>query len=667
VIAELGHFALIVALMLAILGATVPHYAIFRRDTRLMALSDPFAYGQFFMAATAFGALMYSYIISDFSVLNVAANSHTSKPLLYKISGVWGNHEGSLLLWVLILTLFAAAVAWRGKGLPLRFRSRVLAVQSTLCIGFLMFIIFTSNPFLRLDPAPFEGNGLNPLLQDPGLAFHPPMLYIGYVGLSIAFSFAVAALIEGEVTPLWARWVRPWTLAAWIFLTGGIALGSWWAYYELGWGGWWFWDPVENASFMPWLAATALLHSSIVVEKRDALKSWTILLSIIAFSFSLLGTFLVRSGVLTSVHAFAVDPERGVFILGFLAIVIGGSLALYAWRAPRLTPSGMFGVVSRESALILNNVLLSTFAAVVLVGTLYPLVLEAINGTQITVGPPFFEFAATVLMSPLIVALGFGPLLAWKRGRISRAAQVLIPAAIVGVVTFWLVIWDKAGGIMMTGFGLALAAWLMVSVLMEIAERTKLFKNPKKFLTRLVRLPRATWGMSLAHFGLGVIVLGITVSEAWTSEQLRVMSPGDTAEVAGFEFKLEGVEPIAGPNYTAVRAAFTVTRNGELVAPLYAEDRVFSDPPMPTTEAGIYPLFRGDLYAVIGEYLGDNRWSVRLYFKPFISGIWVGAGLMVLGGIISLSDRSRRIGAPAGRRRSKPKQPAVPVGQTQEG
>ena len=652
-IPELGHFALIAALVLSLMGMIVPNVAIRRGDTRMMALADPIAFGQFLLVAIAFGALTYSYIISDFSVVNVAANSHTAKPLLYKISGVWGNHEGSLMLWILILSLFAAAVALRGSALPLRFRARVLSVQSMLLVGFLLFIIFTSNPFLRLDDVPFEGNGLNPLLQDPGLAFHPPMLYLGYVGLSVVFSFAVAALIEGEVTPLWARWVRPWTLAAWIFLTAGIALGSWWAYYELGWGGWWFWDPVENASFMPWLAAGALLHSSIVVEKRDALKSWTILLAIVAFSFSLLGTFLVRSGVLTSVHAFAVDPARGVFILAFLALVIGGSLTLFAWRAPRLSPSGLFGLVSRESALVLNNILLSTFAAVVLVGTLYPLILEAVNGSQITVGPPFFEYAAIVLMSPLVVALGFGPLLAWKRGRISKPLQILVPALIVGLVVFWAVIWKSAGGIVMTGMGIGLAIWLMVSVMLEINDRTGFSKKPSAFFKRARSVPRASWGMSFAHFGLAIVILGVTVSEAWTEEVLRLMKLGDTARVAGYDFTLEGVKPIAGPNYTAVRAAFLVTKRGHPVARLAPEDRVYSDPPMNTTEAGIQPLFVGDLYAVIGENAGEGLWSVRLYFKPFISGLWLGAGFMVIGGLISLSDRRQRVGAPSGRRRRR--------------
>ena len=647
---ELGHFALILALLFALIGATVPHFGAAKGNASLMAMADRSVLAQFMMVVVAFGALTYAFVTSDFSVINVAANSHTMKPLLYKISGVWGNHEGSLLFWVLILTLFGSLVSWRGRKLPLRFRSRVLAVQSFLVLGFLLFILFTSNPFLRLDPAPIEGNGLNPLLQDPGLAFHPPMLYLGYVGLSIAFSFAVAALIEGEVTPLWARWVRPWALLAWVLLTGGIALGSWWAYYELGWGGWWFWDPVENASFMPWLAAAALLHSAIVVEKRDALKSWTILLAIVAFSLSLLGTFVVRSGIITSVHAFATDPARGIFILVFLGIVVGGSLALYAWRAPNLAPSGVFGLVSRESALVVNNIFLSTFAAVVLVGTLYPLFVEAFGAGQITVGPPFFEYAAAVLMSPLIVALGLGPVLAWKRGNISRAMQVTFPALVVGFVAAVALSWGSVGGAVMTSFGLGLAFWLIASVFLEIAGRIKLFKAPSSAFRNLGKITRAQWGMSLAHAGVGVILLGITISEAFTHEELRVMAPGDTAEVDGYSFTFNGVAPIAGPNYTAVRGFFQISEGGEALTTLMPEDRVYSNPVMNTTEAAIQPLFSGDLYAVIGEAAGQGRWSVRLYFKPMISGLWLGALMMMVGGLLSLSDRRLRIGLPTGRK-----------------
>jgi cytochrome c-type biogenesis protein CcmF len=647
---EIGHFALILALLAALIGATIPQYGAQKGDARLMALADRSVLLQFLLAVVAFGSLTYAFINSDFSVMNVAANSHTKKPLLYKISGVWGSHEGSLMFWVLILTLFAALVSWRGKALPLRFRARVLSVQSLLVLGFISFILFTSNPFLRLDPAPLEGNGLNPLLQDPGLAFHPPMLYLGYVGLSIAFSFAIAALLEGEVTPLWARWVRPWALLAWLLLTGGLALGSWWAYYELGWGGWWFWDPVENASFMPWLVAAALLHSAIVVEKRDALKSWTILLAIIAFSFSLLGTFVVRSGVITSVHSFASDPARGVFILAFLGIVVGGSMALYAWRAPRLVSGGMFGLVSRESALVVNNIFLSTFAAVVLVGTLYPLFVEAFGGGKITVGPPFFEYAATVLMSPLIVALGIGPLLAWKRGRLAKSLQIALPALIVALVAAAALLWDTAGGFIMTAFGLMLAVWLLGSVFLEIANRIKLWSAPARAFGRLRKITRAQWGMSMAHAGLGVILLGITVSEAFTDEKLVVMGVGDTTSVAGYDFTFDGVAPVAGPNYTAVRGFFRVETNGAPLTVLEPEDRVFTDPVMSTTEASIYPMVSGDLYAVVGEATTGGKWSVRLYFKPLISALWLGALMMVVGGLLSLSDRRLRLGTPSGRK-----------------
>ncbi|WCL54460.1 heme lyase CcmF/NrfE family subunit [Gimibacter soli] len=655
-IAEAGHFALVIATILALMAGIVPPVGLKRRDMSLIALADRFAVAQFLMVAIAFAALMHGFIVSDFSLKVVAANSHTAKPMLYKVAGTWGNHEGSLLLWVLILTLFASLISLFGRKLPLVFRARVLSVQALLSLGFLLFILVTSNPFERLSPAPLEGNGLNPLLQDPGLAFHPPMLYLGYVGLSVAFSFAVAALIEREVTPMWARWVRPWTLTAWIFLTGGIALGSWWAYYELGWGGWWFWDPVENASFMPWLAATALLHSAIVVEKRDALKSWTILLAIVAFSFSLLGTFLVRSGVITSVHAFAVDPARGIFILGFLAVVVGASLTLFAMRAPSLAPGGLFGLVSRESALVLNNILLATFAAVVLIGTLYPLFVEAAGGAQISVGAPFFDYAALVLMSPLIVALGLGPLLAWKRGRLSRAFRLLLPALIVAAVVFVGTIWATAGGYVMSAFGLALGLWLIASAKLEILQRVRFFEGPVAGLRRLVRLPRAALGMALAHMGLGVLVLAITISEAWTSETLTVLSPGETAMVGGFEFTLDKVEPVAGPNYAAVRGTLTVRKDGDLVTVLTPEDRTFGDPVMETTEAAIRPLVTGDLYAVIGEAIGpvvaDGRWSLRLYFKPAISGLWLGALMMMAGGLLSLSDRRARVGAAAAREKT---------------
>lgn len=659
-IPEIGHFALILALLLGVIAATVPLYGAARTNGRLIALSGPLMLGQFLFVAIAFAALMHAYLVSDFSVLNVAENSHSLKPVLYKISGVWGNHEGSLVLWVLILTLFGSLVALFGRALPPSFRARVLSVQAMIAVAFLLFMLFTSNPFERLLPAPLEGRGLNPLLQDPGLAFHPPLLYLGYVGLSVAFSFAVAALIEGRLGPVWARWVRPWVLLAWMALSAGIALGSWWAYYELGWGGWWFWDPVENASFMPWLAATALLHSAIVMEKRDALKRWTVLLAILSFSMSLLGTFLVRSGVLTSVHAFAVDPERGVFILILLGVSIGGSLALYAWRAQALEPGGLFAPISREGALVLNNVLLSIAAAVVFVGTLYPLFLDTLTGAKVSVGPPFFEISFVPLMSLLLIALGFGPLLAWKRGNLSRAAKLLWPAigtAFIAVLLAWM-IWGAGPVMAFAGFGLA--GWLLGAIAVDMAQKAQIGRTPfAKALRRLFGLPRGVWGMWLAHLGLGILVFGITASESWTVEKLVLLAPGDTVAVGAYDMTFQGVEPVAGPNYTAVRGQFSVQKNGAFLTDLYPEQRSFSSPPMETTEAAIYPLIGGDLYAVVGDPDGDGRWSARLYFKPLISWIWLGVCLMVLGGAFSLSDRRLRVGAPKRKAKSLPQKPLM--------
>jgi len=646
-IPEIGHYALVLALVMAGTAAVLPLWAAARGDRPMAALAAPLAQGQFLFVAVAFAALMQAYLVSDFSVANVAQNSHTLKPLLYKIAGVWGNHEGSLVLWVLILTLFGGLIAAFGRSLEPLFKARVLAVQSMIAFAFLLFMLLTSNPFERVIPAPMEGSGLNPLLQDPGLAFHPPLLYLGYVGFSTAFSFAVAALIEGRIGPVWARWMRPWVLIAWVALTGGIALGSWWAYYELGWGGWWFWDPVENASFMPWLAGTALLHSSIVVERRDSLKRWTVLLAILTFSLSLLGTFLVRSGVLTSVHAFATDPARGIFILLLLIVAIGGSLALYGWRASRLEPGGMFAPVSREGALVLNNILLSVATAGVLVGTLYPLFLDALLGAKISVGAPFFNIVFVPLMALLIMALGFGPLLAWKRGNIGRAAALLRPAMLTAalvVVLGWMV-WGA--GPVLAFAGLALGGWLVAAVAVELAERIRLFRVPlRTALERAKGLPRAHWGMSLAHLGLAVTVFGITASEAWTIEKLVVLRPGDRVEVGEYSFLFNGVEPLAGPNYTAIRGSFDVSLDGRPVATLTPEGRSYWSPVMQTTEAAIRPRAGGDLYAVVGDPKGEGAWSARLYFKPLVSWIWAGALVMMLGGGLSLSDRRLRVGAP---------------------
>ncbi|MEE8544611.1 MAG: heme lyase CcmF/NrfE family subunit [Alphaproteobacteria bacterium] len=646
-IPELGHYALILALAMALVQGTLPLIGAQRDNAAWIALARPAAVGQFILVAAAFAALTHAYLVSDFSVLNVAENSHSAKPLLYKVSGVWGNHEGSLLLWMLILTLFGMAVAVFGGNLPAAFRARVLAVQGLIGAGFMFFIVLTSNPFARLVPAPLDGRGLNPLLQDPGLAFHPPFLYLGYVGFSIAFSFAVAALIEGRVDGAWARWVRPWTLAAWCCLTVGVALGSWWAYYELGWGGWWFWDPVENASFMPWLAGTALLHSVAVVEKRNALKNWTILLAIITFSLSLLGTFLVRSGVLTSVHAFASDPSRGVFILVFLLVVVGGSLTLFAIRAPALKAEGMFAPISREGALVLNNLLLATATATVLLGTLYPLFLDAVSGEKVSVGPPYFNGTFVPIMTPLIVAMAVGPLLAWKRGDLAGALGRLKFAAAVSVaVTLGVWYWVSEGPVL-AALGLGLGVWLLAGVAVELGLRVKLFRAPVLESWRRARhLPRAAWGMTVAHAGLGVLVLGVTASSAWQSESLQVMRAGESVDLAGYRFTFEGAQSLEGPNYSFLRGTFTVRRGGEVVTVLRPESRTYPTPPMDTTEAAIYPMLSADLFVVIGQPAGEGAWATRLHHKPLLSWIWAGVAFMVMGGLISLSDRRHRVGAP---------------------
>ena len=645
---ELGQYALVLAILVATVQAIVPQIGAYRRDAAWMGVAPVAARAQFLLVLFAFGCLMTSFIASDFSVVNVFENSHSLKPLIYKISGVWGNHEGSLLLWILILTLFGAAVAQFGQNLPPTLQARVLSVQAMIGVGFLAFILFTSNPFARLDPAPFEGAGLNPLLQDPALAIHPPFLYLGYVGLSVAFSFAVAALIEGRVDPAWARWVRPWTLAAWCCLTAGIALGSYWAYYELGWGGWWFWDPVENASFMPWLAATALLHSSIVVEKRDALKSWTVLLAILAFSLSLLGTFLVRSGVLNSVHAFASDPARGVFILAFLVFVVGGSLTLYAIRAPSLKGGGLFRPVSREGTLVLNNLLLSTACFTVLLGTLYPLFLDAVAEEKVSVGPPYFNAVFVPLMTPLIAALAIGPMLAWKRGDLAGVMGRLKFVAAIAVLVGLGMAWYAWNVMPLAVLGFALVAWLALGVFREWAERVRLFRwDIVDSWRRATGLPRASYGMSMAHLGVALTVFGITASEAWQEEKQVIMRPGDVQTVSDFELTFVGAEQLPGPNYSALAGTFVVTRDGQPVTILQPEARTFTNPPMETTEAAIRTTLAGDLYTVVGEGDGQGGYAVRLYYKPMVIWIWLGTLAMMIGGMISLSDRRHRIGAPA--------------------
>jgi cytochrome c-type biogenesis protein CcmF len=631
----------------------VPLIGAARGDAGWIAFARPAALVQFALLALAFGVLVHAYVISDFSLANVVENSHTDKPLIYKITGVWGNHEGSLLLWVLILSLFGSAVALFGGNLPEAFRARVLSVQAMIAVGFLCFLLFTSNPFARVFPVPANGNGLNPLLQDPGLAFHPPFLYLGYVGFSIAFSFAVAALIEGRVEPSWARWVRPWTLTAWSFLTIGIAMGSWWSYYELGWGGFWFWDPVENASLMPWLAGTALLHSAIVVEKRDTLKNWTVLLAILTFSLSLLGTFLVRSGVLTSVHAFATDPARGIFILAFLGIAVAGSLTLYALRAPALQGGGLFAPVSREGALVLNNLLLATACATVLVGTLYPMLLDAVSGEKISVGPPYFNLTFGPLMVPVLAALAVGPMLPWKRGDLTGALQRLKFATLLSVAAILITLTLEYRGPWLAIPAVGLAIWPIAASLEELAGRAKLFRVPlRDSLHRLVHLPRSAWGMTFAHAGMGVVLLGIVGATAWQSETTQVMRAGDEVTLDGYDITFHGARALEGPNYAAVQGRFTVSRGGERIATLLPQTRSYSHPRMTTTEAAIRPRPGGDLYAVIGDPRGDGAWATRLYHKPLVHWIWGGALLMALGGALSLSDRRHRLGVPARRRRA---------------
>ncbi len=646
-IAELGHYALVLAMALALAQAVLPLWGAARRDATLVAVAGPAALAQFLMVSLAFGALVHLYVVSDFSVANVAANSHQSKPLVYRISGVWGNHEGSLLLWVWILALFGAAVAAFGKNLPVLFKARVLGVQALIGVGFLAFMLFTSNPFERLDPAPFEGRGLNPILQDPGLAMHPPMLYLGYVGFSTTFSFAIAGLLEGRIDPSWARWLRPWTLAAWTALTLGIALGSWWAYYELGWGGFWFWDPVENASFMPWLAGTALLHSAIVVEKRDTLKSWTILLAILTFALSLLGTFLVRSGVLTSVHAFASDPARGVFILALLVVAIGGALALYAWRAPTLQGGGSFAPLSREGALLLNNLLLASATATVLLGTLYPLALDVVGGPKISVGPPYFNATFVPLMLPLFLVLPIGAMLAWKRAELGPALLRLWPAAAASLALVLLaaIASDLRGGLALLGYGLGF--WLILGSLADPLTRAALPGGGfGRFWRRLAGLPRASWAMVVAHLGLGVLVIGVTATSTGQSERILTMKPGESTEIAGYAVRFEGVREVRGPNWIAQRGTFTVSHDGAPVTELHSDKRFFLVERRPTTEAGIHTTLARDLYFVLGDPSGDGAWTVRLYHNPLVVWIWGGAVLMAFGGLLSLSDRRFRVGAP---------------------
>ncbi|HTC03422.1 MAG TPA: heme lyase CcmF/NrfE family subunit, partial [Xanthobacteraceae bacterium] len=588
-IPELGHYALMLALGLALIQGIMPIVGTRTNDPVLMSIAAPAALAQFVFVAIAFLALAECYVASDFSVLNVYENSNSAMPLIYRLTSIWGNHEGSMMLWVSILAFFGALVALFGNNLPAVLKANALAVQAWIAAAFHLFILTTSNPFLRVADAPFEGRDLNPILQDPGLAFHPPMLYLGYVGFSIAFSFAIAALIEGRIDAAWARWVRPWVLGAWMCLTLGIAGGSYWAYYELGWGGFWFWDPVENASLMPWLAGTALLHSAVVMEKRGALKVWTILLAIIAFSLSLIGTFLVRSGVLTSVHAFAVDPTRGIFILAILVVFIGGALALYAWRAPLLKQGGLFAPISREGALVFNNLFLTSACATVFVGTLYPLALEALTGDKISVGPPFFNATFGPLFIPLMLAMSFGPLLGWKRGDIVGAAQRLLAAAVLAAVAVAAAFAIEHGGPVLAPFGVGIAVFVMAGAVTDIAERTMIMRVPMRAtLMRAIGLPRSVWGTAFAHFGIGVTLLGIVAVTAWGSERIAAVKPGETIDISHYRVTFDGVFNRPGPNYRDVVGHFTVHRlSGDVIGVMEPSRRTFPARNMATTEAAL--------------------------------------------------------------------------------
>lgn len=640
-ITELGHFALILAFCTAIVQAILPMIGAQKGWSGWMAAGSTAAGAQFLLIAFAFAALMHAFVTDDFSLLVVYDNSQITKPMIYKIAGVWGNHEGSMLLWVLILALYGACAAWFGKGLPPRLKARVLSVQGAIGAAFLIFILLTSNPFLRIAQPPFNGRGMNPLLEDPGLAFHPPFLYLGYVGLSMAFSFAIAALIEGRVDATWARWVRPWTLVAWMFLTVGIAMGSWWAYYELGWGGFWFWDPVENASFMPWLIASALLHSAIVVEKREALKSWTILLAILGFAFSLIGTFIVRSGVITSVHSFASDPSRGVFILAILAVFVGGGLTLYAARAQSMQSRAVFSLVSRESALVFNNILLAVGALVVFVGTLWPLFAQMAFGRVLSVGAPFFNQAFTPFMLVLAALLPVGALMPWKRAVPARLVRPLIPVAGVTVIVA-LAAWVlSTGRPVLAPIAAGLASWLIAGAAAEMWQRAG-----HRFV-RLFRLPRADWGKALAHAGFGVVMAGIGLLTANQSEAIRTLQIGQSLDIAGYSVTLDRVDPGQGPNYSATIGTMTVRRGSDVVAVMHPEKRSFPVQGMTTTEAAIRNGFLRDIYLVLGDRQQDGGWAVRAYIKPFASWLWMGALIMGLGGFLSLSDRRYRVAAGA--------------------
>ncbi len=653
-IVEFGAFALILALVLSLAQTGLSAAGRVRRSVLLAGAGEGAALASFGVLAFSFAALVYAFVVSDFSVANVAANSHSEKPVLYRVAAAWGSHEGSMLLWNIALTGFGAVLAGRGRDLPRDLKATAVAVQGLIGSVFLAYTVLASNPFVRLADPPVEGRSLNPLLQDPALAVHPPFLYAGYVGLSVVFSLGVAALVEGRIDAAWARWVRPWTLAAWSFLTVGITLGSYWAYYELGWGGWWFWDPVENASFMPWLVATALLHSAVVTEKRGALPGWTVFLALAAFSFSMLGAFLVRSGVLTSVHAFAVDPTRGVLLLAILLATAGSAFALFAWRAPSLAPGGVFAPISRESALVANNILLSAATLTVLLGTLFPLIREAVSGEAISVGTPYFNLTFTPLMAILCLLVPFGPLLAWKRGDLSPAFRALIVAMVLGVLAGLAALWLLTPRKAFASLGLALAVWLIVGALVEAAQRVRLFKAPlAESLRRMRGLPRGAWGATLAHAGLGVFVLGACFETAWKVEAAQTLAPGQSLRVGAWELVLEEVRKVDGPNYEAETARISARRDGREVCRLTPAQHFYPAGGETTSEVAICSVDVSHLYVVLGERRegagGEPVWLVRGFWNPLAVLIFAGPGIMALGGLISITDRRLRM-AP-GRRR----------------
>jgi len=632
-IPELGHFALIIAFAITIVQSVVPLIGAAKNNASLISMARPAALAQLLFIGLAYAALTHAFIVHDFSVLYVSQHSNLVQPLMYRISGVWGSHEGSLLLWSLILSLWTVAVAVYSRNLPEILMARVLAVMAMISTGFLSFMLFTSNPFERIFPTPLDGSELNPLLQDPGLIIHPPLLYMGYVGFSVAFAFAVAALLGGKLDATWARWSRPWTTVAWSFLTIGIALGSWWAYNELGWGGWWFWDPVENASFMPWLVGTALIHSLASTEKRGVFKSWTVLLAILAFSLSLLGTFIVRSGVLVSVHAFATDPARGVFILAFLVVVIGGSLALYAWRSATVVSFGRFQWFSRESALLLNNVIFLTAATAVFVGTMYPLVVDAFGVGKISVGRPYFDTMFSLVAIPLLLLLGVGPTVRWKGDSWARISKVMsfffVGSLLLGLLIPFL-IEDKLN--IATGLGLAGAVWVASTTLKDLFLR----------ISRGLKLPLSYLGMVMAHFGIAVFVAGVTITTTYSIEKDLRMVPGSSYDIAGYEFRFQGTRKVKGENYIADEAVIEVWSDGEKSGDLFPQKRTYSGKGNPMTDASIDKTLFRDLYAALGEELENGAWSMRVYYKPLIRWIWLGALFMTFGGVLAVSDRRYR-------------------------